>query len=323
MHIMNQQGKNTSDPQALQALTQQLSQLSVVVSQFQETLNGLSLPLSTSTSDHEFQGLAPPGYQTQQEILEARVQELELVITKLTSSHEPPFPIRAVGAPLKSEKQPSQQPQQQQQQPLFYDDVDSPYRALLRAKIDYVKKELFKFEPNRVPMPPPDNLGPISDEVYVTWCACGGNVGWYQRKLFRLIEKLQAKEETERKALRDKHKRVYENDESPHRKHLAAKIAAVKLAIQTSFPLKRSGKKALDMPLDPDEVEIELFLVWCLHSKDYSGCRRDNRYERCEWLNYQYYDTYEMELGSVIESLLARDEEERLYLVKVRESNSE
>ncbi|KAF9996666.1 hypothetical protein BGZ79_009612, partial [Entomortierella chlamydospora] len=92
---MNQQGKSISDPQALETLTQQLSQLSLVVNQLQETLNVLSLSHSTSTSDHELNGQAPPIYQTQQEILEVRVKELELAITKLTSSRESPSPIQA------------------------------------------------------------------------------------------------------------------------------------------------------------------------------------------------------------------------------------
>ncbi|KAF9105178.1 hypothetical protein BGX27_009783 [Mortierella sp. AM989] len=326
---MSQQIKDdgSNESMNLQDLTQQLSRLFNVIEtqskrmeEIEDNITAIALSLSTSntsaTANEQLHGRreqAPPGYQTQQEVHQAKT---EMQGQELTSSSRP---LSSFPTEQKSEKKPLQQQKQQGQERLaFYDDVDSPQRQLLRNKIDYVKNLLFEIENNpskdNTKPAPPGDLSPINDEVYIIWCAAWEFL-WYKQELFRLIEKLQAKEEEERKVLREMNKRVYENDDSPYRKHLRARIAAIKNAIIQFQPQKTKKKLRPDLPLDPNAVSLDVFQVWCLRSRDYSGCRVWDRYVRCQW---QCYDTFEMELGCLIESLLARDEEERLYLVNAR-----
>ncbi|KAF8959199.1 hypothetical protein BGZ46_001811 [Entomortierella lignicola] len=142
-------------------------------------------------------------------------------------------------------------------------------------------------------------------------------VSQYKRKLFRLLEKLREKEEEERKALRNRHRRVYENDESPHREYLKGKIAIIKDPISKFHNQISNRYQTLpDLPVSPDEIDIDVFMVWCLQSKEYQDCRRMERYDFCQWL---YFQNFISESGCLIEKFLQRDEEKRKYLVQVRE----
>ncbi|KAF9201367.1 hypothetical protein BGZ49_008382 [Haplosporangium sp. Z 27] len=262
----------------------------------------ISLEVPSSIIPCEEPSLKPPNYQNQEKL--AKIQEYFGRLVRERTAQQ----------------------QRQLKKPVFYDEVDSPLRKLLREKIEYIKKMLFRFErhPNNNALPEvPDANDPVTDEIYVVWCSIMSyatpTVSQYKRELFRLLEKLQEKEEEERKVLRNKHRHVYENDESPHRKHLNDKIAIIKNAIK-EFHDQNSGirKQTLpDLPVSSDEMDIDVFMIWCLQSKEYQDCRRMERYDSCQW---PFFQNSISESGCLIEKFLQRDEEERKYLVQMRES---
>jgi hypothetical protein len=178
--------------------------------------------------------------------------------------------------------------------------------------------EITEIKPDVKP-PPPGDPSKMEDDIYILWCAAP-NTKWYKQQLFKLIEDLQVKEERERKRLRDdadaKSASLYDKDLSPHRKYLRTKMDAVKQAAFEFYPLKSEGKTRSILPRDPESIDVDIFLVWCLRSADYTECRRSDRYLGCKHVSTQHYD---QELGSLLESLKLKDEDERYYLRKLKE----
>ncbi|KAF9346448.1 hypothetical protein BGX34_003873, partial [Mortierella sp. NVP85] len=193
----------------------------------------------------------------------------------------------------------------------------------LKATIRSVMAILYELEitdiKSDVKPPPPGDPSKMEDDIYILWCAAP-TTKWYKQQLFKLIEDLQVKEERERKRLRDdadaKSAPLYDNDLSPHRKYLRTKMDAVKQAAFEFYPLRSEGKTRSILPRDPESIDVDIFLVWCLRSADYTECRRSDRYLGCKHANTQSYD---QELGSLLESLKLRDEDERYYLRKLKE----
>lgn len=188
----------------------------------------------------------------------------------------------------------------------------SPLRDTLKAKIQLVKKVMFDLEKRKGPLlakPPPPPWNPPEkndDDIYLRWCAAP-DTKWYKRNLFRLVEDLQVQEESERERLRDVKIVVYDNDLSPHRKHLRDKMDAVKRAALDFYPLKAEGETISVLPKDPELMDIDVFLVWCLRWDEYQECRRRDRYSDCK---YTGLGSYEQELGCLLETLRIKDDRE-------------
>ncbi|KAI8362029.1 hypothetical protein B0O80DRAFT_434917 [Mortierella sp. GBAus27b] len=165
------------------------------------------------------------------------------------------------------------------------------------------------------PPPPGDPEKMSDDDIYVLWCAAP-NTKWYKQELFKLIEELKAKEETERVV---RLKAVIVNPSSKelssHAQHLRAKMDAVKRAAFEFYPLKAEGKTRSVLPRDPDLMDVDIFLVWCLRADEYKECRRADRYLGCR---HTTFTSYEQELGCLLESLGIKyaDELEYLHVMK-------
>ncbi|KAF8928973.1 hypothetical protein BGZ58_009256 [Dissophora ornata] len=211
------------------------------------------------------------------------------------------------------------------------DDMTSPLRDSLRAKIELVKKIMFALEKNpqkhdAKPVPPGEPVS-VDDDLYMIWCA-SPNTLWYKHKLFEMMESLRSKEEEERRTLRNL-KREQEQlngsissgtEDSAHRQYLRAKIAAIKRAAFEFYPEKTNGKAKPTLPVDASLIDLDVFLVWCLRSDDYKDCQRKDRYAKC---TYRDTSKFEQELGCVIENLQALDEEERRFLTHQKEEKEE
>ncbi|KAF8908301.1 hypothetical protein BGZ58_006111, partial [Dissophora ornata] len=197
-------------------------------------------------------------------------------------------------------------------------DVSSPTREFLKAKIEFVKNVMIDLElqkmkkdvPNKVP--PPTGSSCVSDDVYIAWCRALNNYQ-YGDNLFVLIEELRGAEEKERKTLRSQKNYAYENEDSPHRRHLRVKIDAIKQAICDHYLQMKSSSERPNLPADPYAMDINVFLVWRLHDSPFKvySAQREKRYPQGS-----IYNTYTTELGCVIVDLQAADEEERQYLVR-------
>jgi len=206
--------------------------------------------------------------------------------------------------------------------PLMRED-QSPVRDALKAKIQLVVKIMFDLETRGAkldtkPPPPGDPSKMDDDDIYILWCAAP-NTKWYKQELFKLVEELQAKEEKERKRLRDAKYIAYDNDLSPHRKYLRAKMDTVKQVAFEFYPLKAEGKASSILPRDPELMDVDVFLVWCLRLPDYQECRRADRYLGCK---YTTTTSYDQELGCLLECLQLRDDEEHQLLRKKKEAAS-
>ncbi|KAG0246549.1 hypothetical protein BGX31_001001 [Mortierella sp. GBA43] len=189
-----------------------------------------------------------------------------------------------------------------------------------KAKIQLVMKIMFDMETRQPkltekPPPPGDPEKMSDDDIYVLWCAAP-NTKWYKQELFKLIEELKAKEETERVV---RLKAVIVNPSSKelssHAQHLRAKMDAVKRAAFEFYPLKAEGKTRSVLPRDPDLMDVDIFLVWCLRADEYKECRRADRYLGCR---HTTFTSYEQELGCLLESLGIKyaDELEYLHVMK-------
>ncbi|KAF8937405.1 hypothetical protein EDD21DRAFT_367997 [Dissophora ornata] len=213
---------------------------------------------------------------------------------------------------------------QEQQEPRRYTqddgDLTSPRREYIKTQIENIKKLMFRLErcsSARGAKPiPPGNPYMVDDDIYIAWCTAS-NVVEYKRNLFLLIERFQHDEEMERRTLRAADRRVHENDISPCRKHFRAKINAVKQAAFSFYQQRIAGYWRPALPVDPSSMDVDVFLVWCLQSPDYAGCRRYNRYRSRIYETFRY-NSFDAELGCLIATLKARDEDERLYLVQRR-----
>ncbi|KAG0304871.1 hypothetical protein BGZ98_004913 [Dissophora globulifera] len=199
-------------------------------------------------------------------------------------------------------------------------DITSPHREVLKAKIEFVKKTMIDLELQpettslRVPRgackvgvrpPPPANPCLFDDDVYILWTR-SHTLLTYKEKLYELVMRLRKEEENERKALRDRYKLQYVNEDSSHRRHIRSKIDAVKKAITAYYPQFSVRRDLPDLPQNPYSVNLDLILCWFLWLSDYSGCR-----------GRQFTaSSYMEELGWTIQALQAEDEEERQYIVK-------
>ncbi|KAI7827411.1 hypothetical protein BC939DRAFT_445135 [Gamsiella multidivaricata] len=156
----------------------------------------------------------------------------------------------------------------------------------------------------------------IDSDIYVIWCE-SSNGEDYRERLFRLIENFREKEEKERKRLRDLDTRVYENDDSPHRRHLQSKVALVKQAVFDFQPQKAAGKKRPGLSSDAYSMDVDVFLLWCIQTR---------AYRLSSWMNYcsidRFYvlkneqNRYELDSVTLVNHLEKKDEEERQYLVE-------
>ncbi|KAF8928974.1 hypothetical protein BGZ58_009257 [Dissophora ornata] len=280
MHMTDHQSDNESlfsftlsDSPTLETLSDQLRQLQVDVLRMVPTMPPLAGPDTAKKSDTE----------QQEQVMETLVK-MERTLGELVSSLN--------AAPSATNEKTAAAMQEKPE-----DDMTSPLRDSLRAKIELVKKIMFALEilPQKhdvKPVPPGDPTS-IDDDIYVIWCA-SPNTRWYKHRLFEMIESLRSKEEEERKRLRDL-KREQEQlngcissgaEDSAHRQYLRAKIAAIKRAAFEFYPEKTNGKVKPDLPADASLIDLDVFLVWCLRSDDYKDCQGKGRYAK--WI---YCDT--------------------------------
>ncbi|KAI8603787.1 hypothetical protein EDD21DRAFT_368148 [Dissophora ornata] len=186
------------------------------------------------------------------------------------------------------------------------EDVTSPYREFLRAKIEGIKKILIDLKQPlcyRDTIALPGDFSTIDDDVYATWCT-SGQYDIFQRNLFQLIERLQGEEEQERKMLRDMDMRIYGvEDDSPHRKYLRAKIEAAKLS---SWEFISKEMQSPKLPAEPLLMDVDLFRANRACHEGYSGV-----------LKSRYYG---VNIGFLITDFVARENEERQYL-RLRKKN--
>ncbi|KAF8924732.1 hypothetical protein BGZ58_001506 [Dissophora ornata] len=142
------------------------------------------------------------------------------------------------------------------------EDVTSPHREFLRAKIEGIRKILVDRTPNphttsRLELP--GDFSTIDDDIYVAWCTAEQNVIFVQN-LIRLIDQLQDEDEQERKRLRDMDTRIYGvGNDSPHRRYLRAKIEAAKLSSWEYIP----NKKLPYLPAELLLMDLDIFIA-CL-----------------------------------------------------------
>ncbi|KAI8603786.1 hypothetical protein EDD21DRAFT_368146 [Dissophora ornata] len=182
------------------------------------------------------------------------------------------------------------------------EDVTSPYREILRAKIDGIKKILIELNETSSHwcddlIELPGDFSTIDDDVYATWCT-SSQYRYFQRNLFQLIERLQGEEEQERKRLRDMDTRIYGvEDDSPHRRHLRAKIEAAKLS---SWEFISKGMQSPKLPAEPLLMDVDLFRANRACYEGYSGVLKS--------------DSYVTNIGFLITDFVARENEEGQYL---------
>ncbi|KAF8928975.1 hypothetical protein EDD21DRAFT_386124 [Dissophora ornata] len=297
-----------SDSPTLETLSDQLHQLQMDVLQMVPTMQSLTGPDKAGKSDTK----------QQEQVLET-LAKMERTLGGLVSSLNTATTATIETAMAVAAKNPIQE--------RLEDDMTSPLRDSLRAKIELVKKIMFALEmrPQKQdikPMPPGDPAS-IDDDLYIIWCA-SPNTRWYKHKLFEMMDNLRSNEEKERKRLRDlKRQRERlngcsdsETEDSAHRQYLRAKIAAIKRAAFEFYPEKTNGKVKPDLPADASLIDLDVFLVRCLRSDDYKDCRKTDGYAKCI---YRDTSKFEQELGCVIEILQALDEEERKYLTQKEE----
>ncbi|KAG0348466.1 hypothetical protein BC939DRAFT_445120 [Gamsiella multidivaricata] len=200
------------------------------------------------------------------------------------------------------------------------DDNDSLERILLRSKIEAIKRAMIDIElhsPLGTAKPALPDPASTDNDIYIVWCE-SSNINEYKQGLFKLIKSFQVKEEQERKRLRDLDTRVYENDDSPHRRHLQSKIALLKEVLFKFQPQKAAGEKWPDLPSDAVSMDVDLFLLWCIQTPAYGAFRKTGHSKR-SLLTYVTgsYD-YEVEAACLLAHLQNKDEEERQHLVERR-----
>jgi hypothetical protein len=199
----------------------------------------------------------------------------------------------------------------------------SSYRETLKAKMELVLRIMFELETRGIPAeakpPPPHNPNKVEDDdIFILWCTAP-NTKWYKPKLFKLLEELRTKEDHERIRIRNASLVAYENDMSPYRRFLRAKMDAVKQSAFDFYQLMIDGQTKPALPKHYEALDLDIFLVWCLHSDDYKECLPPSRYS-----GHSYGPaatlSYEQDLGGLLESLKSKDEEEAQFLRKLRKS---
>ncbi|KAI8594528.1 hypothetical protein EDD21DRAFT_83732, partial [Dissophora ornata] len=188
------------------------------------------------------------------------------------------------------------------------EDVTSPHREFLRAKIEGIKKILVDLNPpSCLSVRPelPSDLSTVDEDIYVAWCTSTDEIS-FRKKMFSLIERLQS-EEQERKRLRNMDRRIYGvKDDSPHRKYLRVKIEDAKLLSFEIISLGLSGKSLPDKPLLREDVDFYKAVCHC------SGGLRGTHVP---------YGCAE-DIGFLIADLVAREKEEREYLLQRKKNRN-
>ncbi|KAI1292620.1 hypothetical protein EDD11_008712 [Mortierella claussenii] len=199
------------------------------------------------------------------------------------------------------------------------EDIDSPERMQLLARIDIFKNLLFNLERSQLKEgthpPPPEGLDIEDEDIFITWCFASMNTPWYKKKLMTRLEELRKKEVKEIKWVGNSKRRICKDGDSPYRRQLRAKIDAVKLAAINFYPMIGRHMMRPALPTDLSSIDLDVFLTWCLRSPDYKGYKRIDGYD----LNGKAPgdNTYEQELGYLLRHLRAKEAEEKQYLKKL------
>ncbi|KAF8924497.1 hypothetical protein BGZ58_001727 [Dissophora ornata] len=197
------------------------------------------------------------------------------------------------------------------------EDVTSPHREFLRARIEGIRKVMVEIEQHgyfSYKKKLSGDISTIDDDVYLAWCA-SEHTFQFKRNLFQLIGRLQDEEEQERKRLRDMDTRIYGVlDVSPHVKYLRAKIEAARLSSCDVLSKDLPNGLRPQLSTQPLLMDLDVFKTWCFCSKDYN--------RSLDFRDYDYSDSYQSNIGLLISSLMAREKEERKYLLQRKKNRN-
>ncbi|KAF9201366.1 hypothetical protein BGZ49_008381 [Haplosporangium sp. Z 27] len=206
-----------------------------------------------------------------------------------------------------------------QEEPLIIFDFEklSP-SDLLVAKIDLAWRLLFELESNpddTTKPPPPVEISPLTDNIYIAWCNSTTRQS-YKQRLYLLLEEHRIEEKELEEPFQCR-----ESVLEPIRQ-VRTKIEGIKQFMFDYQAQKSTGERNLpDLPRRYCEMDLDVFMICCLKSRSYVDCRRSKVYVKNPHANTK---SFEEEIGLLLKALIEKEERmKRLVSNVLRDFNEQ